>query len=143
MESDRDFFESLEEKIRRLTTRIEGLENDRKKEEENRMMEGSSENEDGNGKWKWDGKSWWFRVDHCGQVNSRMRRRISRAVKATSETKKWGDGLFQLKSRVEWLETEKQRTEQWSRVGGASTVQEPGVSRSSDWDGNVWGNQFM
>ena len=42
------------------------------------------------------------------------------------ETKKWGDGLFQFKSRVEWLETEKQRIEQCkSWVGDASIVQEP------------------
>ena len=89
LESDRDCFESLEEKIRRLTRRIERLENERKKEEENRIMAGSSsENEDGNG--KWDGKPWGFRVDHRWQVNSRMRRRISRAVKAIlEETKKW------------------------------------------------------
>ena len=43
----------LEEKIMRLRRRIEGLENDRKRErdEENKLMAGSSsENEDGNGK---------------------------------------------------------------------------------------------
>ena len=47
--------------------------------------------------------------------------------KTLQETKKWRDALFQLRSRVEWFETEaeKQKTEQrkmW--VSGASVVQE-------------------
>ena len=92
------------------------------------MTGSSSENEEGGGKWKWDGEHWWFRVDHRGPVNSRLRRKISRAVKATiDETKKWRDEVFQLKSRVEWLETDKQRAQQYKTwVGNAPGIQAPG-----------------
>ena len=54
-------------------------------------------NDDGNGKWKWDGKSWWFRVDHRGQVNSRIIRRRRdeeverRTVSTQFETRMVGD----------------------------------------------------
>ena len=94
------------------------------------MTGSSSENEEGSGKWEWDGKNWWFRVDHRGPVNSRLTRKISRVAKATiDETKKWGDELFQLRSRVEWLETEKQRAQQYKTwVGDAPGIQAPGMS---------------
>ena len=106
--------ESLQEKVGRLAKRVEELENDRKKGRDSRAVTGSSsENEEVSGKWKWDGENWWFRVDHRRPINSRLRRKISRAAKTTiDETKKWGDELFQLGSRVEWLETEKQRAQQ-------------------------------
>ena len=85
-----------------------------RRERDSRAVTGSSsENEEVSGKWKWDGENWWFRVDHRGPINSRLRRKISRAAKTTiDETKKWGDELFQLGSRVEWLETETQRAQQ-------------------------------
>ena len=123
-------------------------EREREREEEGKMMAGSSsESEAGNGKWEWDGNASWCRVDHQGAVNSRLRRMISRAVKTTlQETKKWRDGLSQLRSRAERLETEneKQQTEQrkmW--VSGASVVGEPGVSGSSDWKIQDWRSQFV
>ena len=71
----------------------------------------SSENEEGNGKWIWDGKSWWFRVDHQRPINSRLRRKVSRAVRAASD------------------ETKRCKTQ----VGDAPGVREPGGS----W--NNWG----
>ena len=85
-------------------------------------------------------KHWWFRVDHRGPINSKLRRKISRTIKATTdETKKSGDELFQLKSRVEWLEIERaQQYKTW--VGDAPGIQAPGkfswepvVSQSSDF----------
>ena len=58
--------------------RVEELESDRKKGRDSKPMTGSSsENEEGGGKWKWDGENWWFRVDHRGPVNSRLREKIS------------------------------------------------------------------
>ena len=72
-EIDRSGFESLQEKVGRLSRRVEELESDRKKGRDCRQMTGSSsENEGGGGRWKWDGENWWFRVDHRGPINSKL-----------------------------------------------------------------------
>ena len=75
----------------RLVKRVEEQENDRKKGRDSKATTGSSsENEEGSGKWKWNGENWWFRVDHRGPIKSRLRRKVYRAVKTTiDETKKW------------------------------------------------------
>ena len=49
------------------------------------MRGSSSDGEEQNEKWKGDGESWWCKMEHQGAVNSRLRRRISRSVKATLE----------------------------------------------------------
>ena len=121
-ENDRNGLESLQEKVGRLARRVEELESDKKKGRDSRQMTGSSsENEGGGG--KWDGENWWFRVNHRGPINSKLRRKISRTIKATiDETKRWGDDLFQLRSRVEWLETARaQQRKTW--VGDAPGIQ--------------------
>ena len=90
-ESDQSQNWSMEEKIRRLTVRIEGLERRKRlerrktREEEKTSRGSSSEFEEGNGRWKWENSGWWCRVDNRGTTNSRLKRRISRAVKQTLE----------------------------------------------------------
>ena len=69
------------------------------------MVTGSSfDGEEGNGRWKCDGENWWYKVEYQGVVSSRLRRRISRSVKATLEqdTKRQRDGWYQLRSRIGW-----------------------------------------
>ena len=34
----------------------------------------------GGEKWSWDGSNWWFKVESKGPVNSRLRRKVARAV---------------------------------------------------------------
>ena len=56
------------------------------------MLKGySSEIDKGSDKWKWDGRVWWHRVECMGPLNSRLRRRVSRAVSVTLEqdSRKW------------------------------------------------------
>ena len=94
----------------------------------------SSESVESHGGWRWDGKAWWFKVGRQGMTNSRLRRKISTAVKATIEqdTTKRRDQWLQLKSKVEWLEAEKRQQQQkeqyrtWTLAG----TQEPGPSFS-------------
>ena len=78
-ESDRSGFATRESWT--FGEKSQELENDRKEGRDSRAMTGSSSaNEEGSGKWKWDGENWWFRVDHRGPNNSRLRRKVCRAV---------------------------------------------------------------
>ena len=108
-ENDWTGFESLRRRVERLGRRVEELEGERRKAKYNRQMtESSSGSEEGGGKWRWDGENWWFKVNHRGPINSRLRRKISRTIAATiDETKRRGDELFELRARVESLETER------------------------------------
>ena len=57
-------FDSVEEMIRRLTEGIDELESRERWGGEGQMAKGSSsESDEGNGRWKWDGRAWWCRVD--------------------------------------------------------------------------------
>ena len=78
----------------------------------------SSDGEEGSGRWKWGGEIWWYKVEYQGAVNLRLRRRISRSVKATLEqdTMRWRDGWYQLRSRIEWLEAKKQQGSSQSKL---------------------------
>ena len=89
-ENDRNSFESLQKKVERLARRVEELEGERKKGRDiRRVTESSSESEEGGGKRRWDGENWWFKVNHRGPINSKLRRKISRMIGATiDETKK-------------------------------------------------------
>ena len=101
MESGESRFGSLEERIRGLAERIEGLERGTWKTEEKRGNTGSSsDGEEQNGKWKWDGESWWCKIEAAD----------SRSVKAIlgQETKRWKE-WYQLRSRIEWLEAKEQQ----------------------------------
>ena len=77
-------YDSVEEKIRRLTQRIDEL--------EGRMAKGSSsESDESSERWKWDGRVWWYKVECKGSLNSRLRRRVSRAVSMAleQESERW------------------------------------------------------
>ena len=108
-ECDRSGFESLQKRVERLGRRVEEFEGERRKAKDSRRMtESSSGSEEGGGKWRWDGENWWFKVNRRGPINSRLRRKISRMIGTTiDETKRRGDELFELRARVEWLETER------------------------------------
>ena len=54
------------------------------------MTESSSGGEEGGGKWRWDGEN-WFKVNHRGPINSRLRRKISRMIGATIDETRRGD----------------------------------------------------
>ena len=58
-------------------------------------------------RWRWDGRAWWHRVECKGPLNSRLRRRVSRAVSVAleQESKRWRQGLVRLRERVDWLES--------------------------------------
>ena len=85
-ESEDGNYKALEERIRGLMERIGGSEGGLGKSEEKRGNKGSSsEGDDGNKKWRWDGENWWYKVECRAAVNSRLRRRISRFIKATFE----------------------------------------------------------
>ena len=95
----------MEGKIRRLTKRIDELESRERWEGEGQMVKGSSsESDEGNGRWKWDGREWWCRVEYKGSLNARLRRRVSRAVHVAveQESKKWREGLVKLRDRIDW-----------------------------------------
>ena len=75
-----------------------------------------------------------------GPINSRLRRKISRIIGATiDERRRRGDELFELRARVEWLETERamQRKTQVGEAPGIQTPgrssQEPAVSQDNDF----------
>ena len=111
-----------------MERRVEELESERKKGRDTRQVtESSSESEEGGGKWRWDGENWWFKVNHRGPINSRLRRKISRMIGA------------ELRARVEWLETERamQRKTQVGEAPGIQTPgrssQEPAVSQDNDF----------
>ena len=141
--------ESLAEKVRRLTRRIEGLERGRRREVGDGMPRGSSsESDESHGGWKRDGKAWWFKLGHQGTINSRLRRKISRAVKATIEQ----DAT---KRRDEWMQLKNRKWNGWRRRRGNSNrkqyrtwtlagTREPGPSLlvKGNHDPN-WGNRFM
>ena len=140
-ECDWNGFESLPKRVERLGRRVEELEGERRRARHNRRMtESSSGSEEGGGKWRWYGENWWFKVSHRGPINSRLRRKISRMIGATiDETKRRGDELFELRARVEWLETERamQRKAQVGEAPGIQTPgrssQEPAVSQDNDF----------
>ena len=88
-------------------------------------------------------------MGHRGMINSRLWRKISRAVKATIEqdATKRRDEWLQLKSKVEWLEAEKkqqqQRSEQGRRWTLAGTQESgPGFAGMNNHDSS-WGSRFM
>ena len=59
--------------------------------------------------WKCDGESWWCKIEYNGAINSKLRRRIFRSVRATldQEAKRWKE-WSQLRTRIEWLEAREQ-----------------------------------
>ena len=129
-ESEDGKFELLDERIREFVERIGGSEGGSGNLVEKRRNKGSSsegdtghkkwrrdgeswsEGDDGNRKWRWDGESWWYKVECRAAVNSRLRRRISRSVKATLEQEenrqRDGGNQVRLRSRIEWMEARKQ-----------------------------------
>ena len=128
-ECDWNGFESLQKRVERLGRRVEELEGERRRARHNRRMtESSSGSEEGGGKCRWDGENWWFKISHRGPINSRLRRKISRMIGATiDKTKRRGDELFELRTRVEWLETERAMQHK-AQVGEAPGIQTPGRS---------------
>ena len=79
-----------------------------------------------------------------GPVNSRLRRRVSRAVSVALEqdSRKWKEGLIQLQDRVDWLQLQKSgQSKMWA--SGASGSQGHGLFSGEIWDNQDWGKQFM
>ena len=77
---------SSKETVRELVEKIGGSEGGSGTFEEKRRNRGSSsEGDEGNKKWRWDGENWWHKVEHQAAVHARLRRRISRLVKSTLE----------------------------------------------------------
>ena len=63
--------DSVDEKIRRLTERIDELEGKDKRRGRDRVIKGySSESDDNGDKWKWDGRNWWYKVEAEARVRS-------------------------------------------------------------------------
>ena len=119
-------YDSVEEKIRRLTERIDELESRERWEGEGQTAKGSSsESDEGNGRWKWDGRAWWCRVEY----RARLRRRVSREVNMPleQESKNWRDGLVQLRDRNgDAKRRAKQNVDQWCfwECSGARFIRE-------------------
>ena len=65
-----------------------------REEGERRRSDGegsSSESDESSERWRWDGRAWWHKVECKGPLNSRLRRRVSRAVSVAleQESKRW------------------------------------------------------
>ena len=137
--------DSVDEKIRRLTERIDELEGKDKRRKGDRVVKGySSESDESGDKWRWDGRAWWYKVECKGPVNSRLRRRVSRAVSVALEqdSRKWREGLTQLQDRFDWLQLQRGgQSKMWA--SGASESQGPGLFSGDVWDNQDWGRQFM
>ena len=139
--------DSVDEKIRRLTERIDELEGKDKRREKDRVVKGcSSESDESGEKWSWDGRNWWYKVESKGPVNCRLRRKVARAVAVAVEqdSRKWKEGLIQLQDRVDWLQWQKGgggRSKMWT--SGASGSQDHGLFSDGVWDNQDWGKQFM
>ena len=79
------------------------------------MVKGySSESDESSEKWRWDGGA---------------------CVALEEDSRKWRDGLTQLKARIGQSKT-------WTS-GASGSVQGPGLFRSDDWDSQDWVRQFM
>ena len=94
--------------IRRLTERTDELEGRERGKGEGRMVKGSSsESDESSERWRWDGRAWWHKVECKGALNSRLRRRVSRAVSMAleQESKRWREGLVRLRDGIDWLES--------------------------------------
>ena len=139
--------DSVDEKIRRLTERIDELEGKDKRRGKDRVIKGySSESDESGDKWNWDGRNWWYKVESKSPVNSRLRRKVARAVTVALEqdSKKWKEGLIQLQDRVDWLQWQKGgggQSKMWT--SGASGSQDHGLFSDGVWDNQDWGKQFM
>ena len=99
--------DSVDEKIRRLTERIDELEGKDKRRGGDWVVKGySSESDESSDKWRCDGRAWWHKVECKVPLNSRLRRRVSRAVNVALEqdSKKWKDGITQLQAKIDWLQ---------------------------------------
>ena len=111
----------------------------------NRVIKGySSESDDNGDKWKWDGRNWWYKVESKGPVNSRLRRKVARAVSVALEqdSRKWKEGLIQLQDRVDWVQWQKGgQSKMWA--SGASGSQDRGLFSDGVWDNQDRGKQFM
>ena len=135
--------DSVDEKIRRLTERIDELEGKDKRRGGDRVVKGySSESDESSDKWRWDGRAWWHKVECKGPLNSRLRRRVSRAVSVALEqdSRKWREGFTKLQARIDWLQRNGQ-SKTWT--SGASGSHGPGLFSSDDWDSQDLGRQFM
>ena len=135
--------DSVDEKIRRLTERIDELEGKDKRRGGDRVVKGySSESDESGDKWRWDGRAWWHKVECKGPLNSRLRRRVSRAVSVALEqdSRKWREGFTKLQARIDWLQRNGQ-SKTWT--SGASGSHGPGLFSSDDWDSQDLGRQFM
>ena len=139
--------DSVDEKIRRLTERIEELEGKDKRRGKDGGSKGcSSESDESGDEWSWDGRNWWYKVESRNLVNSRLRRKVARAVTVALEqdSRKWKEGLIQLQDRVDWLQWQKGgggQSKMWT--SGASGSQDHGLHSDGVWDGQDWGKQFM
>ena len=139
--------DSVDEKIRRLTERIDELEGKDKRRGKDRVIKGySSESDESGDKWSWDGRNWWYKVESKSPVNSRLRRKVARAVTVALEqdSRKWKEGLIQLQDRVDWLQWQKGgggQSKMWT--SGASGSQDHGLLSDGVWDNQDWGKQFM
>ena len=111
------------------------------------MIKGySSESDESGDKWNWDGRNWWYKVESKSPVNSRLRRKVARAVIVALEqdSRKWKEGLIQLQDRVDWLQWQKGgggQSKMWT--SGASGSQDHGLLSDGVWDNQDWGKQFM
>ena len=138
--------ESVDDKIRRLTERIDEIEGKDKRREKDRVVKDcSSESDESGEKWSWDGRNWWYKVESKGHVNSRLRRKVARAVAVALEqdSRKWKEGLIQLQDKVDWLQGQKGgggQSKMWT--SGASGSQDHGLFGDGIWDNQDWG-QFM
>ena len=139
--------DSVDEKIRRLTERIDELEGKDKRRGKDRVVKGcSSESDESGERWSWDGRNWWYKVESKSPVNSRLRRKVARAVAVALEqdSRKWREGLIQLQDRVDWLQWQKGgggQSKMWT--SGASGSQDHGLFSDGVWDNQDWGKQFM
>ena len=90
--------DSVDEKIRRLTERIDELEGKDKRRGGDRVVKGySSESDESGDKWRWDGRAWWHKVECKGPMNSRLR---AVSVALEQDSRKWKEGLTQLQDSL-------------------------------------------
>ena len=98
----------------------------------------SSDAEEQSTMWKWDGESWWCKIEYKGAINSKLRRRIFRSVRATldQEAKRWKE-WSQLRTRIEWLEAREQEGLEQGKQNSDDLVgfqhMVPGFSRGSQF----------
>ena len=109
------------------------------------MVKGySSESDESGNKWRWDGRAWWHKVECKGSLNSRLRRRVSRAVSVALEqdSRKWRKGFDPITGQglIGCKEADKARRGPVVLLG---VFRGTGLFSSDDWDSQDWERPFM